>query len=140
MEALAAIPGRFDRLLTCAQLSRTRSMRGSTARTIQWARTTVLYCLLMSKSNFDFTSGRTRRCVASRGGFGGHPRAVRPSPDMCSTIPYPQYARISRQVSRNLLKKDLILISGDMRSAKCRELLDSMGQYLRKMTVKTILK
>ena len=53
--------------------------------------------VLMSKSNFDFTSGRTRRCVASRGGFGGHPRAVRPSPDMCSTIPYPQYARIIRQ-------------------------------------------
>ena len=41
MEALAAIPGRFDRLLTCAQLSHTRSTRGSTARTIQWARTTV---------------------------------------------------------------------------------------------------
>ena len=39
----------------------------------------------------------TRRCTASHGGFGGHPRAVRPSPDMCSTIPYPQYARIIRQ-------------------------------------------
>ena len=46
---------------------------------------------------FEFASGRTRRCSASRGGFGGHPRAVRPSPDMCSTIPCPQYARIIRQ-------------------------------------------
>ena len=46
---------------------------------------------------FEFASGRTRRCMASHGGFGGHPRAVRPSPDMCSTIPYPQYAWIIRQ-------------------------------------------
>ena len=28
-EALAAIPGRFDRLLTCDELARTRSTRGS---------------------------------------------------------------------------------------------------------------
>ena len=31
-EALAAIPGRFDRLLTCAQLSHTRSTRGSAVK------------------------------------------------------------------------------------------------------------
>ena len=43
MEALAAIEGRFDRLLTCAQLSHTRSACGPSARTIPWARTTVSY-------------------------------------------------------------------------------------------------
>ena len=31
-EALAAIPGRFDHLLTCAQLSHTRSTRGSAVK------------------------------------------------------------------------------------------------------------
>ena len=91
---MAAIPGRFDRLLTCAQLSHTRSTRGSSATTIQWAPNHRFG--VISTSNFELTSGRTRRCVASHGGFGGHPRAVRPSPDMCSTIPYPQYARIIR--------------------------------------------
>ena len=40
-EALAAIPGRFDRLLACAQLYHTRSTRGPIAETIHGARTTV---------------------------------------------------------------------------------------------------
>ena len=31
-EALAAIPGRFDRLLACAELSHTRSTRGSAVK------------------------------------------------------------------------------------------------------------
>ena len=94
-EALAAIPGRFDRLLTCAQLSHARSTRGSSARTIPW----VPNHSFVTRSRSTVTSRRVhcRRFTAGHSGFGGHSRAVRPSPDMCSTITYPQYARINRQ-------------------------------------------
>ena len=50
-EALAAIPGRFDRLQTCAQLSHTRSTRGSSARTIPWAPNHRFVLISNSNSN-----------------------------------------------------------------------------------------
>ena len=106
MEALAAIPGRFDRLLTCAQLSHTRSACGPSARTIPWAPNHRF--VLISNSNSNSPPGGQddvwRAMEALAAIPGRFDRLL-----TCAQLSHTRSTRGSAVKCQNLPMKDLIL-------------------------------